>query len=66
MAQAGRFELLEHTADVDRARGATLEEVFEHATEGLAEVMGAFRRGSQGEAVVEVAAPDPGGCWSTG
>ena len=38
MAQAGGFELLEHTADVGiRARGATLEAVFEHATEGLAE-----------------------------
>jgi SHS2 domain-containing protein len=63
MVQAGGFELLEHTADVGiRARGATLEAVFEHATEGLAEVLGAFRPGTQGEAVVvEVAAPDPGG-----
>jgi SHS2 domain-containing protein len=40
----GGFELLEHTADVGiRARGGSLEEVFEHATEGLAEVMGALR-----------------------
>jgi hypothetical protein len=40
----GGFELLEHTAGVGvRARGATLEEVFEHATEGLAEVLGALR-----------------------
>jgi SHS2 domain-containing protein len=38
------FELLEHTADVGiRARGASLEEAFEHATEGLAEVLGAWR-----------------------
>jgi SHS2 domain-containing protein len=36
------FELLEHTADVGiRARGATLEEAFEQATLGLAEVQGA-------------------------
>ena len=50
--QAGGFELLEHTADVGiRARGATLEEVFEHATEARPiEVV-----------PVEVAAPDPGG-----
>ena len=61
--RVGGFELLEHTADVGiRARGATLEEVFEHATEGLAEVLGALRPGAPGEAVaVEVAAPDPGG-----
>ena len=64
MAQAGGgFELLEHTADIGiRARGASLEEVFEHATEGLAEVLGAWRPDAHGEAVaVEVAAPDPGG-----
>lgn len=66
--QAGGFELLEHTADVGiRARGATLEEVFEHATEGLAEVLGALRPEGATEArrievvPVEVAAPDPGG-----
>ena len=60
--RSGGFELLEHTADIGiRARGAGLEEVFEHATEGLAEVMGALRPGT-GEAVaVEVAADDPGG-----
>jgi SHS2 domain-containing protein len=58
----GRFELLEHTADVGvRARGATLEEAFEQATLGLAEVLGARRPGA-GEAVaVEVAAGDTGG-----
>jgi SHS2 domain-containing protein len=68
------FELLEHTADVGiRARGATLEEAFEQATLGLAEVLGALRAGDPGggppgesggpgEAVaVEVSAPDPGG-----
>jgi SHS2 domain-containing protein len=58
----GRFELLEHTADIGiRARGASLEEAFGHATEGLAEVLGAWRPGG-GEAVeLEVAAGDPGG-----
>jgi len=57
----GDFELLEHTADVGiRARGATLEEAFEQATQGLAEVLGALRPGP-GEAVaVEVTAGDPG------
>ena len=57
----GGFELLEHTADVGiRARGATLEEVFEQATLGLAEVLGALRPGG-GEVVdVEVTAGDPG------
>jgi SHS2 domain-containing protein len=62
MGQGGGFELLEHTADIGiRSRGATLEEVFEHATEGLAEVLGAWRSGA-GEAVtVAVAASDPGG-----
>jgi SHS2 domain-containing protein len=40
----GGFELLAHTADVGiRARGATLEEAFEQATLGLAEVLGALR-----------------------
>jgi SHS2 domain-containing protein len=70
------FELLEHTADVGiRARGTTLEEAFEQATLGLAEVQGALAPGpggpagepgpgepAAGEPVgVEVAAADPGG-----
>ena len=61
------FELLEHTADVGiRAHGATLEEAFEQATRGLAEVLGALepegRSGGPGELVaVEVSAADPGG-----
>ncbi len=71
------FELLEHTADVGiRAWAGTVEEAFERATEGLAEVMGARRpqEGSggppgwspggsgPGETVpVEVTASDPGG-----
>jgi len=57
------FELMEHTADVGiRARGATLEEAFEQATLGLAEILGALGSGGPGEAVaIEVSAPDPGG-----
>jgi Archease protein family (MTH1598/TM1083) len=43
------FELLEHTADVGiRARGATLEEAFEQATLGLAEILGALAPGGSG------------------
>jgi SHS2 domain-containing protein len=57
-----RFELLEHTADVGiRARGATLEEAFEQATLGLAEVQGALAPGPGEAAAVEVSAADPGG-----
>jgi SHS2 domain-containing protein len=57
------FELLEHTADVGiRARGATLEEAFEQATLGLAEVQGAPAPDPGGERVaVQVSAGDPGG-----
>ena len=58
----GGFELLEHTADVGvRARGATLEEAFEQATLGLAEVLGGRRPGPGDAVPVEVAAGDPGG-----
>jgi SHS2 domain-containing protein len=58
----GGFELLEHTADVGlRARGATLEEAFEQATLGLAEVLGALAQGPGEPVAVEVSAPDPGG-----
>ena len=58
------FELLEHTADVGaRAVGARLEEVFEQATAGLAEVMGARWPGPPaGDPVpLEVTADDLGG-----
>ena len=70
------FELLEHTADVGiRARGATLEEAFEQATLGLAEVQGALAPGpeegapdpeepareSRAAVAVEVSAAGPGG-----
>jgi SHS2 domain-containing protein len=73
-APGAGFELLEHTADIGiRARGATLEETFEQATLGLAEVQGALAPGpgeedrgalapGPGETVaVEVSAADPGG-----
>ena len=60
-ATAG-FELLEHTADIGvRARGATLEEAFEQATLGLAEVQGALAPGPGDPVPVEVSAADPGG-----
>jgi SHS2 domain-containing protein len=53
------FELLEHTADVGiRARGATLEEAFEQATLGLAEVQGALALGPGQPAA---GGPGPGG-----
>ena len=56
------FELLEHTADVGiRARGATLEEAFEQATLGLAEVLGALAPEPGEPVAVAVSAPDPGG-----
>lgn len=39
-AEAEPFEILEHTADIGlRARGRTLEEVFENAAWGLAEIL---------------------------
>ena len=58
----GGFELVEHTADVGiRAWAATLEEAFEHATEGLAEVLGALAPRPGEPVAVEVTAPDPGG-----
>jgi SHS2 domain-containing protein len=61
-AAGGRFELLEHTADVGvRARAPGLEEVFEQATLGLAEVLGAHRPGPGRPEPVEVSAGDLGG-----
>jgi protein archease len=60
------FELLEHTADVGvRARGASLEEVFEQATLGLAEVLGAWRPAARGARWVEVV-PAEGGSGDLG
>jgi SHS2 domain-containing protein len=55
------YEILEHTADIGvRALGTTLEETFEQATRGLADIIGAWS-GEEGEDVtVEVDAPDLG------
>ena len=40
----GTYEILEHTADVGlRARGATLEEVFATATEGMMAIAGTWQ-----------------------
>ncbi|HEX6676479.1 MAG TPA: archease [Actinomycetes bacterium] len=59
---AGGFELLEHTADVGvRARGPSLEAVFEQATLGLAEVLGAGRPGPGEPVAVTVGAADVAG-----
>lgn len=45
MGVAG-YEILEHTADVGvRARGTTLEDVFEQATRGLTDIVGIWRPG---------------------
>jgi SHS2 domain-containing protein len=59
---AGGFELLEHTADVGvRARGPSLEAVFEQATLGLVEVLGAARPGPGEPVAVAVGAADVAG-----
>jgi SHS2 domain-containing protein len=62
MDRLAGHELLEHTADLGvRAGGATLEELFEQATLGLAEVLGAWRPGAGEDAPVAVEAADLGG-----
>ena len=54
----GDFQVLEHTADVGvRAWGATLEEAFEAATEGVASILGGWR---PGEGVVHPIQIEPG------
>jgi SHS2 domain-containing protein len=55
----GRFEILEHTADVGvRGRGSDLPEAFEMAARGLADICGTWIPG-EGEVVeVEVHAAD--------
>jgi SHS2 domain-containing protein len=51
------FQVLDHTADVGiRARGASLEETFEAATEGVASILGGWRPGA-GEARAVVTEP---------
>lgn len=58
----GRFEVLEHTADIGlRMTGESPEEVFEAAAEGLATLQGAWFPGEDGEnyPVEEVAGDMP-------
>jgi SHS2 domain-containing protein len=57
----GTFEILEHTADVGiLARGDTVEEAFEQATLGLADIMGISQPGRGSPVAVEVAGDDLG------
>jgi SHS2 domain-containing protein len=45
------FEILEHTADIGLAvRGSTLEQLFENAAWGIAEILGARANDQEGEA----------------
>jgi SHS2 domain-containing protein len=58
----GRFEILEHTADIGlRLSGDTLEEVFQAAGEGFATMQGAWFPGVGEEREVEVRAVDNAG-----
>ena len=55
------FEVLEHTADIGlRARGRTLEELFENACRGTLEILGATGEAATEEEVVRVQAADLG------
>jgi SHS2 domain-containing protein len=55
----GRFEILEHTADVGvRAWGADLPETFEMATRGLADISGTWAPGAGDPVDIEVRADD--------
>ncbi len=56
------FEILEHTADVGiRARGGSLEELFEQATFGLLDIQGTWVPDEQGDGLsIELEAPDVG------
>jgi SHS2 domain-containing protein len=58
----GRFEVLEHTADVGlRLTGDLPEEILEAAAEGLASLQGAWFPGEGEDHRVEVSAPDSPG-----
>ncbi|MBA2273397.1 MAG: archease [Actinobacteria bacterium] len=66
----GSFEILEHTADVGiRAEGASLEELFEQASRGLAEIIGIWKPLAPGREaqiraqrfVIDLSARDLGG-----
>jgi protein archease len=57
----GEFEIIEHTADVGiRATGATLEEMFEQSTLGLADIMGIWHPAPGERAEISLEAPDLG------
>ena len=57
----GRFEILEHTADVGvRATASSAEGVFEQATRGLLDITGALASGSGEKITIEVEAGDLG------
>lgn len=50
--EAGPYEILEHTADIGiRARGSSLEELFENAAWGMAEILEARAQGGDGQAM---------------
>jgi SHS2 domain-containing protein len=58
----GGFEIIEHTADVGfRARGNTLEELFETATRALLEINGAHGSDGGRKVDIDVSARDVGG-----
>ena len=55
----GRFEVLEHTADVGlRLTGDSPEEILEAAAEGLADLQGAWFPGEGQDVLLEVSAAD--------
>lgn len=57
----GDFQIIEHTADVGiRASGATLEDAFEAATEGLASILGGWRTSSGTTKRIEIEPGDIG------
>lgn len=61
-ASSASFEILEHTADVGiRALGSTMEEAFEQAAWGLADILGIRRPGEGGRPRTVVAGGDDAG-----
>jgi SHS2 domain-containing protein len=61
MSATGRFEVLDHTADVGvRAEGTSLEECFRQATLGLLEISAAHRPGDGDKKDISVEADDLG------
>lgn len=55
----GDFEILEHTADIGlRARGLNLEETFEQATRGFAEIAGIWAPAGGDEVAIDVTSGD--------